>query len=165
MNNAFFIVGNFGVGKSTSIEYPVIETDDIFLKINENLFVVGIHIRGADSLCIYKKEDVMKKILQNKDKNLIIVGNYYCQIKDFLLLKNHFNLHLIYLNTTFEKNAHRIAKRGKEININTFNEKLKRHISLIRNVKNIAKIHIIDNNRSIEEVKPEILKILKDEKS
>lgn len=160
MKTAIFIVGNYGVGKSSLINKEPLEVDDIFIKTGNNIWVLGTNICGADSLSKYKKIDVRKKVLNNKEKNLLITGNYYCQIVDFKAFKGHFNLVLIYLNTSFENNEERIKKRGRQININTYKTKLKSHKSLMENVRNIAKIYILDNNQSQDEVQKEFNKIV-----
>jgi dephospho-CoA kinase len=156
----FFIVGNYGVGKSTLIEEPILSRTSMFLEIRNNVYVLGTKIRGADSLCYHKKEDVLNEIKRNTDKNILIAGNYYCQIKDFEELRPYFDLVLYYLKTDFENNLKRISQRGKTINVATYNNKLKNHISLIKKTNGMRKLYIIDNNRSIQEVKDEFYKIL-----
>lgn len=160
MNNIYFIVGNYGVGKSTIINYPIIKKEDIFLEIQNNIYVLGEKIDGADSLSKYKKSDILNKIKLNSTKHIIITGNYYCQYKDFIELVKYFKLHLIYLKTSFENNLKRIQNRDSVINVGTFNAKLKNHISLIKKVQKISKIHLIDNNRDIKTVKEEVLNII-----
>lgn len=160
MNKIFFIIGNYGVGKSTCINYPIIKKENIFINIFNNVWILGENICGADSLSNYKKENIFNIILNNKDKNIIITGNYYCQYIDYIKLKNHFKIITIYLNTNYKNNALRIAKRNKNINVNTYNSKLKFHLNLLKKIKNISKIHIIDNNKDIETVKNEIKIIL-----
>ena len=116
MNKIFFIIGNYGVGKSTCINYPIIKKENIFINIFNNVWILGENICGADSLSNYKKENIFNIILNNKDKNIIITGNYYCQYVDYIKLKNHFKIITIYLNTNYKNNALRIAKRNKNIN-------------------------------------------------
>jgi hypothetical protein len=128
--------------------------------IRNNFYVVGASIAGADSLSNYKKSEVIKEIVKNKSKNIILVGNYYCQIKDIKELSLHFDVVLIYLKTSFENNQKRILKRGKLINIDTYNSKLKSHISLINSTKGYRKLFIIDNNSDIKTVKNEFYKII-----
>jgi shikimate kinase len=161
-SKAIFLVGNYGVGKSTIIKEPVLKNDGIFLMIRDNLYVLGTNIRGADSLYSHNKAKVIEEVIQNKTKNIIITGNYYCQIKDIKELSVHFNVILVYLKTSFENNEKRILKRGKLINIDTYNSKLKGHISLINNTKGYRKLYIVDNNRDIESVKNEFYKIIKE---
>ena len=159
----FFIVGNYGVGKSTLLENPVISKKSIFLEIKENIYVLGNKICGADSLSMYKKEDVIKEVKKHTDKNILIAGNYYSQIKDFEELQPYFDLVLCYLKTDFQNNLERISKRGKTINVATYNTKLKNQISLIKKTNGMRKLYIIDNNRSIQEVRDEFYKILNTE--
>jgi dephospho-CoA kinase len=159
-NKAIFLVGNYGVGKSTIINEPILKSEGIFLMIKDNLYVLGSSISGADSLSNWSKEKVFEEIIKNKTKNIIITGNYYCQIKDIKLLSSHFNVVLIYLKTSFENNVKRILKRGKLININTYNAKLKSHISMINNTKGYRKLFVIDNNQDIDIVKKEFYKII-----
>jgi|694.fasta_scaffold108421_3 dephospho-CoA kinase len=156
----FFIVGNYGVGKSTLIDQPILSQTKMFLEIRNNVYVLGNKIIGADSLSAFKKEYVLKEIKRNTDKNILIAGNYYCQIKDFEELRSYFDLVLCYLKTDFENNLKRISQRGKTINVATYNNKLKNHISLIKKTNGIRKLYIIDNNRTIQEVKDEFYKIL-----
>lgn len=163
MNNIFFLVGNYGVGKSSIIKEPIISKRKNLLEIRKNLFVLGEDISGADSLSSQPKEKVIRGLLSNTDKNIIIAGIYYTTIKDIKLLSKYFNITLIYLETSFIENAKRIAQRGKVINIDTYNSKVKSHISLIKNTKGMRKIFIIDNNRPLEEVKNEVYKIIEDE--
>ena len=161
-SKAIFLVGNYGVGKSTIIKEPVLKSDGMFLMIRDNLYVLGTSISGADSLSNHNKAEVIKEVIKNKTKNIIITGNYYCQIKDIKELSVHFNVILVYLKTSFENNVKRILKRGKLINIDTYNSKLKGHISLINNTKGYRKLYIIDNNRDIESVKNEFYKIIEE---
>jgi dephospho-CoA kinase len=156
-------VGNYGVGKSTVIDNPIISKQSIFLEIQKNVFVLGTDICGADSLSKFKKEDVLKEIVKNIDKNIIIAGNYYSQIVDFVKLKPYFNLVLCYLKTDFQNNLDRISQRGKTINVATYNAKLKNQISLIKKTNGMRKLFIIDNNKSIQEVRNEFYKILNTE--
>lgn len=162
-NKAFFLVGNYGCGKSSIINENVTRQDNIFLEIRPNVWVVGKHIRGADSLSESSKENVLKTIIENKDKNVVIVGNYYCQIKDIEILNKHFNVVLVYLKTSFEHNAKRIAERGKLINIDTYNSKLKYHISLISKTNGLRKLYIIDNNQPLKQTKQEFFNIIENE--
>lgn len=159
----FFIVGNYGVGKSTLIKEPIISKQSMFIEIRPNVFVLGNELHGADSLSSIKKELVLAEVKKNTDKNILIAGNYYCQIKDFEELNPYFDLVLCYLKTDFENNMKRIGERGKTINVATFNQKLKNHISLIKKTNGLRKLYIIDNNRTIEEVKHEFFQILNKE--
>lgn len=163
LKTIFFLVGNYGVGKSTLIKEPVINKDSIFLEIKPNLFVLGTDICGADSLSIFKKENVLNLIKTNTDKNIIIAGNYYCSIKDIQELHPYFKLVIIYLNTNYRTNKERIAKRGKEINAETYVSKLKAHKSLIEKTRGLRRLYIIDNNRPFNETKPQFDKIIADE--
>jgi len=163
MNNVFFIVGNYGVGKSTVIKEPIISQEGLFIKIKPNLYVLGTDICGADSLSTYKKAFVMRQVLRNKDKNIIITGNYYTQQTDILQLYGHFNLVLIYLDTSFKENAKRIAYRDKVINIDTYNSKLKLHHALIKKTKGYRKLFVIDNDQPAAEVKKHVFNIINDE--
>ena len=163
MNNIFFLVGNYGVGKSSIIKEPIISKKKNLLEIRKNLFVLGEDISGADSLSSQPKDKVIRGLLSNTDKNIIIAGIYYTTIKDIKLLSKYFNITLIYLETSFIENAKRIAQRGKVINIDTYNSKVKSHISLIKNTKGMRKIFIIDNNRPLDEVKDEVYKIIENE--
>lgn len=163
MNNIFFLVGNYGVGKSSIIKEPIISKKKNLLEIRKNLFVLGEDISGADSLSSQPKDKVIRGLLSNTDKNIIIAGIYYTTIKDIKLLSKYFNITLIYLETSFIENAKRIAQRGKVINIDTYNSKVKSHISLIKNTKGMRKIFIIDNNRPLDEVKEEVYKIIENE--
>lgn len=159
---AIFLVGNYGVGKSSIINETVISRDGLFLKIRENTYVLGKTIVGADSLSSHKKSSVMSEVIRNKTKNIIIAGNYYCQISDIKMLSIHFDVVLIYLKTSFENNMKRILERGKLINIDTYNAKLKQHASLIKNTKGYRKLHIIDNDKSIECVKKEFFRLIEE---
>ena len=159
-NKIFFLVGNYGVGKSTIIEEKVIAQTNMLLQIRKNIFVLGNKINGADSLSSYKKEDVINEVKKNTDKNIVIAGNYYCQYVDFVELLPYFNLVLCYLKTNFENNQKRISKRGKTINVATYNNKLKNHISLIKKTNGMRKLYIIDNNKSVQEVKKEFYNII-----
>lgn len=162
-NKAFFLVGNYGCGKSSIIKETVTRQESIFLEIRPNLWVVGTQINGADSLSQFAKENVLKTIIENKDKNVIIAGNYYCQIKDIEILSKHFSVVLVYLKTTFENNAKRIAERGKLINVDTFNNKLKNHISMISKTNGLRKLYIIDNNQELKQTKQEFFNITENE--
>lgn len=159
----FFLVGNYGVGKSSIIKEPVISKTKNLLEIKKNLFVLGEDIIGADSLSNQKKENVLRGLLSHTDKNIIITGIYYSQIRDIKILSQFFNVVLLYLNTSFIENAKRIAQRGKIINIETYNKKVNYHLSLIKNTKGLRKLFIIDNNRPLIEVKNEVYKIIEDE--
>jgi len=163
MNNIFFLVGNYGVGKSSIIKEPILSQQEFLIEIKPNLYVLGDTIVGADSLSPHPKNKVVKTLLKHRDKNIIIAGIYYTTIKDILFLKKYFNITLIYLKTSFEENAKRIALRGKQINIDTYNSKIKSHLSLIKNTKGLRKLFIIDNDRTLTEVKEEVYKIIEDE--
>lgn len=158
-----YLVGNYGVGKSSIIKEPVLSKTNNLLRIKDNLYVLGEDICGADSLSKQPKEKVIKSLLNETDKNIIIAGIYYTTIKDIQFLSNYFNIVLIYLNTTFYVNAERIAKRGKLINVDTYNSKIKSHASLIKKTKGLRKLFIIDNDRNLEEVKKDVYKIIDDE--
>lgn len=158
-----FVVGNYGVGKSALIFSNVLSSSGLLLQVGDNLFVLGKKIYGADSLSGVRKEDVLREVAANKDKNIIIAGNYYCQIKDFVELRPHFDLVLCYLKTSLENNARRIAMRGGAINERTYQQKLKNHLSLIKKTDGMRKLYIIDNNRSFDEVKKTFDDIVKQE--
>ena len=161
----FYIVGNYGVGKSTIIKEPILTKEDLFMEIRENVWVLGKEINGADSLSSLDKESVLMRILDNKEKNIIVAGIYYSTIKDIKFFSKHFKVVIIYLNTSFENNAKRIAERGKHINIDTYNSKLRANKSLITSTKGHRKVYIIDNNKPINEVKEEVYKIIDNEKN
>jgi guanylate kinase len=163
MNNIIFLVGNYGVGKSSIIKEPILSQQEFLIEIKPSLYVLGDTIAGADSLSPYPKNKVVKTLLNHRDKNIIIAGIYYTTKKDILFLSKYFNVTLIYLKTSFEENAKRIALRGNQINIDTYNSKLKSHYSLIKGTKGFRKLFIVDNNRSLNEVKEEVYKIIEDE--
>lgn len=163
MNTAFIILGNFGVGKSAVIKYPILETESIFLRIFDNTWVVGKTIHGADSLSKMTKQEVFKIIKQNPHKNLILAGVYYSSIIDVHRLKQTHNVTIIYLDTTYENNAKRIRQRGKSINVKTHITQTSTQISMMKQVKHLARIHIVDNNKTILEVKPLVRKIIQNE--
>jgi deoxyadenosine/deoxycytidine kinase len=165
MKTIFFLVGNFGVGKSSLVNKEILKSNDIFQMTSDNVWVLGRNATGADTLSIYKKDYVLNKVIKNIDKNIIITGNYYCQIKDFFLLKDYFKLVLIYLDTSFENNSLRIEGRGREININTYYSKLKSHKSLIDKTRGIRKLFILDNDREQKEVQKDFDKIILNEKN
>ena len=75
-NKAFFLVGNYGCGKSSIIKETVTRQESIFLEIRPNVWVVGTQINGADSLSQFAKENVLKTIIENKDKNVIIAVHF-----------------------------------------------------------------------------------------
>jgi len=165
MKTVFFLVGNYGVGKSTIINEPIISKEKLLIEIRDNIFILGTNICGADSLSNYKKDYIINYVKENNDKNIIITGNYYSQIKDIKELSIYFKIILIYLVTSFENNAKRIALRGKNINVDTYNNKLKSHLSLIKQTKGFRKLYILDNNKNIIEVKKDFYNIIKDEKN
>jgi dephospho-CoA kinase len=163
MNKIIFLVGNYGVGKSSIIKEPIISQNKNLIQIRPNLYVLGRDICGADSLSSEKKSSVLREIITNKDKNIIIAGIYYTTIKDIKFLSQYFDIVLLYLNTSFEENAKRIALRGKQINIDTYNAKLTSQLSLIKNTKGYRKLFIIDNNKPLDIVKDEVYKIIENE--
>jgi len=163
MKKAFMILGNFGVGKSAVIDYPIQETENIFLRIFDNNWIVGKTSAGADSLSSMLKKDVFKLIQDNPQKNLILAGVYYSQQIDIQRLSKTHQPVIIYLDTTYQNNAERIALRGKTINPATYLQKVNLHINLMLKTKHIAKIHIVDNNRPLEIVKAEVREIIKNE--
>ena len=163
MNKIIFLVGNYGVGKSSIIKEPIISQNKNLIQIKQNLYVLGRDICGADSLSSEKKSSVLREIITNKDKNIIIAGIYYTTIKDIKFLSQYFDIVLLYLNTSFEENAKRIALRGKQINIDTYNAKLTSQLSLIKNTKGYRKLFIIDNNKPLDIVKDEVYKIIENE--
>lgn len=159
----FYLVGNYGVGKSSIIKEPVLSKIDNLLQIKDNLYVLGEDINGADSLSKQPKEKVIRGLLSHTDKNIIIAGIYYTTIKDIVFLSKFFNIVLIYLKTSFYVNASRIAQRGKVINVDTYNSKINSHTSLIKKTRGLQKLFIIDNDRTLNEVKQEVYKIIEDE--
>ena len=163
MNKIIFLIGNYGVGKSSIIKEPILSQTKNLIQIKENLYVLGKDICGADSLSGEKKSTIIREITTNTDKNIIIAGIYYTTIKDVKFFSKYFNVILIYLNTSFEENAKRIALRGKQINVDTYNAKLTSQLSLIKNTKGFRKLFIIDNDRPLNEVKQEVYKIIEDE--
>jgi dephospho-CoA kinase len=163
MNKIIFLVGNYGVGKSSIIKEPIISQNKNLIQIRPNLYVLGRDICGADSLSSEKKSSVLREIITNRDKNIIIAGIYYTTIKDIKFLSQYFDIVLLYLNTSFEENAKRIALRGKQINIDTYNAKLTSQLSLIKNTKGYRKLFIIDNNKPLDIVKDEVYKIIENE--
>ena len=163
MNKIIFLVGNYGVVKSSIIKEPIISQNKNLIQIRPNLYVLGRDICGADSLSSEKKSSVLREIITNRDKNIIIAGIYYTTIKDIKFLSQYFDIVLLYLNTSFEENAKRIALRGKQINIDTYNAKLTSQLSLIKNTKGYRKLFIIDNNKPLDIVKDEVYKIIENE--
>lgn len=155
-----FLVGNFGVGKSTLISNKVLEVDDLFLRISEGWWVLGTDICGADSVSKFKKSEVMKKVEAARHKGIIIAGNYYCSHVDVRALAKNNAVHIVYLRTSFENNAKRIAQRGGLINPTTYNQKLKAHTNLMRNNQDVAHIHILDNNKGAKSTRSSFEKIL-----
>lgn len=162
-NTLFMLIGNYGVGKSTLIDEPIISKEGIFIEIRHKTFVLGNNICGADSLSALRKESVLNVLKTTKGKNVVMTGNYYCQIRDVTELVPYYKIIIVYLQTSFENNAERIRQRGALINIKTYNMKLKSHISMIKQTKKYAKVYILDNNRTISEVKTDFYKIVADE--
>lgn len=163
MNCAFILLGNFGVGKSTLIDYPIIETEDIFLRVFDNVWIVGLTSSGADSLSAMRKTDIFDTIKRHPEKHLILAGVYYSQQVDVYRLARTHRPVIIYLDTTYKNNALRIAARGKKINPKTHMQKIGLHINLMRKLKHVARIHIIDNNRPLDLVKIEVREIIEHE--
>jgi len=160
----FFLVGNFGVGKSSIIKEPELGRCGLLIGIRQNLWVLGTHICGADSLRGYKKTDVRASVVLNKDKNIIIAGVFYCAIIDVVIFSEFFDVVVIYLKTSFAKNAKRMANRdGAPISISMYNSRLKNQLSMIKKVKNIAKVYIIDNDKDLIETKKEFFNIVSNE--
>lgn len=160
MSLAVFLVGNFGVGKSSIINLPVLEKKNILLHVGKNNWVLGKTIIGADSIAKYEKSKVFDFINANSDKNIIIAGIYYSQYNDFIRAKQSHTPVAVYLKTSFENNAKRIAKRGNIINPNTYTAKLKDHASLMKRLKGIAHRYVLDNNRELEQVKSEFWQLV-----
>jgi guanylate kinase len=162
----FFLVGNFGVGKSSIVKNEVIsEVDEILLKIKNNLYVAGKKIIGADSLSGYTggKDGVREVLNRHPDKNIILTGVYYCQLVDLKAFSKNFNIVVIYLKTSFEENSIRVAKRGRVINIDTYNAKLKSHQSFLKSSMKYGKVIFLDNNRPLEDVRNDFYNIIKKE--
>ncbi len=156
-----FLVGNFGVGKSTLLDREVISNKGIFQEIEPNLFVLGKTTVGADSLSSMKKQDVINRIINNKDKNIIICGVYYQQLADVQRLKFFFDIVIVYLKTSFENNKKRIESRGRQINKQTFLLKNKSMVSMIKKSQaDCLRIFVIDNNKPKDAVRNEFDKIL-----
>ena len=155
------LVGNYGVGKSSLINNKVLDTmDEVLLQISKRWWVLGTKINGADSVSKFNKQDMMRKIEDARVEGIIIAGNYYCSLRDVKRLSRNNDVSIVYLNTTFTNNAKRIALRGGIINPTTYNQKLKAHISLMRNSKHMANIKILDNNRGLKAVKKDFDTIL-----
>jgi guanylate kinase len=161
----FFLVGNFGVGKSSIVKNEVIaEVDEILLKIKNNLYVAGKKIIGADSLSSVGGKAVVREVLnRHPDKNIILTGVYYYQLVDLKAFYKNFNIVVIYLKTSFEQNNIRVAKRGRVINIDTYNAKLKSHQSFLKSSAKYGKVIFLDNNRPLEEVRNDFYNIIKKE--
>jgi gluconate kinase len=159
MSVAIFLCGNFGVGKSSIIDLPVLEKKEYLLHIGSNIWILGKKINGADSISNIDKESVFNYINENADKNIIIAGVYYTKYVDFLRIKKSHVPIIVYLKTSFENNAKRISKRGGIINPKTYIENLKNHLNLMKNLKGIAQRIVIDNNKSLEDVKSEFWNI------
>jgi gluconate kinase len=161
MKKILMLVGNFGVGKSSLINNKILDIkDEVLLQISKRWWVLGTTINGADSVSKFNKQDMMKKIEDARVEGIIIAGNYYCSLRDVKRLSKNNDVSIVYLNTTFTNNAKRIALRGGIINPTTYNQKLKAHISLMRNSKHIANIKILDNNRGLKAVKKDFDTIL-----
>lgn len=160
-NKAIFLVGNFGVGKSTLLDREVLSSTGIYQEIAPNLYVLGTSTIGADSLSSMKKQDVIQDVIANRDKNIILCGIYYQQLVDVQRLKNFFEIVIVYLNTNYENNKKRIEMRGKTINKNTFVSKNKHIHSFIKQSQSdCSYVFVIDNNQPKEFVKNEFDKII-----
>jgi hypothetical protein len=160
MSYAVFLLGNFGVGKSSILDLPVLDKTNILLHVGNNNWVLGKSTIGADSLSGFDKSKVFDFIKQHPDKNIIIAGIYYSQYNDFIKIRQSHKPVAVYLNTSYENNAKRIAKRGKLINPNTYTAKLKTHASLLKKLKGIATRYVLDNNRELEVVKSEFWQLV-----
>ncbi len=147
-------MGNYGVGKSTLIFDEILSQEKFILNCKNGWSIVGNTVDGADSLSSFSKTEIFDTITKYQ-KNLIITGNYYCQIKDIERMVKTHKVAVVYLKTSFENNAFRIAKRGRAINVKTYNSKLTAAISALQKIKKIATVNIIDNNREKRVIKDE----------
>ena len=159
-NYIFFLLGNYGVGKSSIIKKEIIDKQGFYLNVGNNVWVLGEKINGADSLSGIDKNVVYDSFAQNKDKNIIIAGIYYSgQIDVSIAKKTHIPV-VIYLNTNYENNSLRIVSRGGLINVATYNSKLKIHYNLLKKLKGNCIRHILNNNRKLDAVKNDFWQIV-----
>lgn len=122
VNNVFFIIGNFGVGKSTLIEpwFGTVpgSTPYTCLSEYEGVEILGDRV-GADSLSKYKKADVLASVIP-AEIDLIIAGIYYQKLIDIDRFEATHNIHCIHLDVSEEVNRARVAGRGGKWNQTTY---------------------------------------------
>lgn len=121
-NDVVFVIGNFGVGKSTLIRpwFGTVEGSTPYTCLSEydGWEILGSDI-GADSLSKYKKADVLAGVM-NAGIDLIVAGIYYQKLVDIDRFKETHNIHCIYLKTSKETNMARVAGRGGKWNEDTY---------------------------------------------
>jgi len=122
VNTVFFVIGNFGVGKSTLIEpwFGTVEgsTEYTCLSEYEGIEILGDRV-GADSLSKYKKADVLAEVIP-AGIDLVIAGIYYQKLIDIDRFEKTHKVVCIHLDCPEEVNRERVAQRGGKWNQTTY---------------------------------------------
>lgn len=156
MGKIFFVHGNFGTGKTSICEAPMVRLNKILWQyIDEpSLYNLGGRL-GYDSLSKYRKHEIVGRL--DRDLNYLIHGNYFHSKKTFdYLIDSGFDMCIFILNTNRENNMLRIARRNGRWNDETHHRSMVKIESVRRDFQNKAEIIEIDNNRDLATVKAEI---------
>lgn len=164
MKHAVFLIGNFGIGKSTLIEpwFGTVPGSTIYTSLSEyeGFEILGTSI-GADGLSKYKKADVFSGVL-SAGLNLIIAGVYYQQKIDIDRLKATHIVHCIYLNTSKEENMRRVAGRNGKWNEQTYLNKVGAvRVFMEKCLEEGHTVHEIDNDQLPSQTKQEFNDIMR----
>jgi len=159
MKRVMFIIGNFGIGKSTLIEpwfgnVPGNCSMSV-LSNYEDWEILGTSI-GADGLSKYKKAEVFSEALSS-GLNFIVAGVYYQQKVDIdRFVEAGYDVYCTYLDTPKYINKARVAGRNGKWNENTYQNKVGAvRVFMEKCEAEGHPIYKIDNSRLKKEVREE----------
>ncbi len=159
-NRLYVLVGNFGVGKTSIVNYyPHSFFNEFFTQVNGLLSVGGKN--GCDALSAHSKEEVFNMIKEAKEHRLLVHGIYYMGKIDLLRYRKTHNPLVIFLRTDKETNGLRIIERGKRINEDTWYQKEIGNKNLLQFcVDEKINFRVVDNNKPLEEVAKQVWGII-----
>lgn len=164
MKKIYLLMGNFGVGKSSIVNFyehkPIRKM--VLSEVQGFLSLGGA--RGADDLIKagYKKPAVFDLLKELSDRDFIIHSCIYQNMQDIDRYTKTHNVEVIFLKTSIQINAERMKMRGKKIDpalwlrFMKYSDKVRQFCQYKR-----VPFHEIDNDRELSAVCGEVWGLLK----
>lgn len=142
-----WLMGSFGVGKSSIIEQPGEQVSPMFWKTDAGYTVFGDRA-GADALSRFTKNEAHAE-LNRHTVPMIVTGVFYSSVVDLAVLQRSHDVHALFLKTSKANNRKRIQIRGGKFNEQTWASNNTKFNNLFTVFQPLIPCIIIDNDQPL----------------